>query len=111
MKRRQHGVDASTIAKVVALSLFIGGSGVGYVFQKSQINALDLQKKANDDLIEDLKMHHAIAKNRVEGATSRQGLEARARQFSLPLGKPGYVIELPEPRLGPNTELNLAVHD
>ena len=47
MSKRQHAVQFSTVAKVLLVSLFLGGSGVGYVLQKGQIRSLRMEKTRN----------------------------------------------------------------
>ena len=102
MKNRQTHVQAATIAKVVALSLFLGGSGVGYVFQQGQIDGLARQIKANDEALNELETRHRYLKLRLEQSTSRAELEQARRRFNLPLARPDrqHVITLPEPRIG-----------
>lgn len=51
MSKRQHSVQFSTVAKVLLVSLFLGGSGVGYVLQKSQIRTLRTERKKNAAMI------------------------------------------------------------
>jgi hypothetical protein len=101
MKNRPHTVQAGTVAKVIALSLFLGGAGVGYVFQLSQIDGLKKQAKANDEIIRDLVLQQDTLRINLERATSRPVLEQAARRFNLPLTKPehGHTIVLPEPPL------------
>lgn len=101
MRNRQTHIQAATIAKVVALSLFLGGSGVGYVFQQGQIDGLARQLKANDDVLSELETRHRYLKILVERSTSRAELEQARQRFNLPLSQPDrqHVITLPEPRI------------
>jgi hypothetical protein len=110
MRKKTNAVEASTIAKVVALSLFIGGSGVGYVFQKSQIVGLGDQVAGNLETIHELEERHKNVRLKFERATSREQLELMARRFQLPLGEPDrkWIIELPEPRVEPGRTPSLA---
>lgn len=111
MRKRQTVVQAGTIAKVVALGLFLGGSGVGYVFQDSQIKGLNKQFGANEDQIRELKNKLQDLKMQIEQATTRQSLEASARHFHLPLQEPepNHLIPLPEPEVRADRLVSLAV--
>jgi hypothetical protein len=55
MSKRQQAVQFSTVAKVLLVSLFLGGSGVGYVLQKGQILDLKKQKAENEIAIDRLE--------------------------------------------------------
>jgi len=113
MKNRSTAVQASTIAKVVALSIFLGGSGVGYVFQKSQIYGLSHQSEANIEIIHELEQRRVAIKFRLEQATSREQLELSARLFRLPLQEPprSRIITLTEPRIEPARPMSLATQE
>jgi hypothetical protein len=54
MSKRQHAVQFSTVAKVLLVGFFLGGSGVGYVLQKGQIVTLENQKSRNEVIIDRL---------------------------------------------------------
>lgn len=109
MRNRQTHIQAATIAKVVALSLFLGGSGVGYVFQQGQINGLDRQVAANDEVLRDLETRQQNLKLNLERATSRAHLELARRRFNLPLVQPDrqHMLTLPEPRIEPPRNIQL----
>jgi len=98
---KSNAVNATTVAKVLALSLFLGGSGVGYVYQKGQIHGLIKQRDANDLKIYDLSRRSDTLKVRMAGVTARAQLELAGRQFQLDLRmpEPGQVITLPEPKI------------
>lgn len=110
MRKRQTAVQASTIAKVVALSIFLGGSGVGYVFQKSQISGLNHEKDANAEAIRELEQRRNRIKFAIEQQTTRDRLLEAARRFNLPLEEPPpqRIIPLPEPTIGPARPVSLA---
>ncbi len=102
-------IPATTLAKVLALSLFLGGSGVGYVYQKGQIHGLLKQRAAHDARIIELTRRADNLKVRLAGTTSRARLELAGRRFHLPLRmpEPGTVITLPEPALERGGGINL----
>lgn len=99
MANKPTAVNATTVAKVLALSLFLGGSGVGYVYQKDQIQGLGKQREANDAKAYELTRRAENLKVRLAGATSRARLELAGRRFQLSLRKPepDQVITLSEP--------------
>jgi len=112
MKNRQTAIQASVVAKVVALSLFLGGSGVGYVYQKNQIHALHRRATANEESLHELRQQRDLIKLGLEQTISRERLELSARLFQLPLGKPerNRIIVLPEPVMNGGRRLDLATH-
>ncbi|HAV65277.1 MAG TPA: hypothetical protein DCY13_23255 [Verrucomicrobiales bacterium] len=103
MKKQHQAVRAGTIAKVVALSLFLGGAGVGYVFQKSQIYSLSQQRNARDRTIADLEQEQRDLIASLEKITSTPVLEKRINDLKLGLAKPGLrqVRTLAEPSIHP----------
>lgn len=109
MSSRHNAVRAGTIAKVVALSLFLGGSGVGYVFQKGQIDGLAEQRKRNELAIGKLEQNLTELKLKLEKVTSEEQLGRNLRKFRIQLTKPDPrgVITLNEPSLAPARELKL----
>ncbi len=109
MRNRQTQIPATTIAKVVALSLFLGGSGVGYVFQKGQIDGLARQVAANEEVLNELETRQQRLKLKLEESTSRAELELAGRYFKLPLAQPDrqHVLTLPEPRIDPPRKIQL----
>jgi hypothetical protein len=110
MVNKPNAVNATTVAKVLALSLFLGGSGVGYVYQMGQIDGLIKQRDANALKIYDLSRHSDYLNVRLAGVTSRAQLELRGRHFQLDLRmpEPDQVITLPEPRLEGAAGIRLA---
>lgn len=109
MSSRHNAVRAGTIAKVVALSLFLGGSGVGYVFQKGQIHGLAEQRKKNEFALGKLEQNLTELKLKLENVTSEEQLGRNLQKFRIQLVKPDPrgVITLNEPSLGPARVLKL----
>lgn len=110
MANRPTSVNATTIAKVLALSLFLGGSGVGYVYQKAQNQGLVKQLAANEIKKYELMRKSETLRVRLAASTSRARLELLSRQFGLLLRmpEPGQVITLPEPKFERTAGINLA---
>jgi hypothetical protein len=101
MTRPSNAVKAATVAKVLALSLLLGGSGVGYVFQKDQIHGLMQQVKDNDQTIHELVTRQKQLKALLEESTTRARLELLGRHFQLGLQMPGpgRTVTLGEPEI------------
>lgn len=99
MNNHQQTVRAGTIARVIALCLLLGGAGVGYVFQKSQIYTLTQQLKERDALVEELEDEARDRRRDVELLTSTARLEDFSDRFQLNLVKPDprMVRTRPEP--------------
>jgi len=74
--------------KAFLLCLLIGGSGVGYVWQKDQISQLDQQIKKRELRLEDLKNQNKKLRNQVGMMRSPPYLERRIQELGLGLGPP-----------------------
>ena len=109
MNSRHNAVRAGTIAKVVALSLFLGGSGVGYVFQQGQIHRLAEQRIRNESALYELDQARAGLKLELEKGTAEVQLRRNLQKYRSPLAKPDPrgIITLLEPALEPHRELKL----
>jgi hypothetical protein len=98
-KYRSAVVRFGPALKAFGLCLLIGGSGVGYVWQKNQIYELGKQIHQREGLLKGLAEQNK--KLRTQLATMRlQGyLEKRIRDFNLGLAPPtaSQVWYLPEP--------------
>lgn len=101
LKNHQQTVRAGTIAKVIALCLFLGGAGVGYVFQKSQIYQLTQQLEKRERVAAGLEDEARDLRRDIELLVATEQLEARIRDFRLELAKPNplKVRTRPEPPL------------
>ena len=90
--------------KALLLCLFIGGSGVGYVWQKNQIHVLAKQIKKQEEVLTELRRRNKNRSVRLTIACSPQTLETRIKQMNLGLvlTPPGQIIRLSEtPALTP----------
>ncbi len=81
------------------LCLLIGGSGVGYVWQKSQINELGKQISKREHRLKDLVEQNEKLKKQLGALRSPRFLEQRIRELNLGLVQPpmAQVWLLPEP--------------
>lgn len=98
------------------LCLLIGGSGVGYVWQKGQISDLGKQVLKREEHMADLLKKNEDLKRQLNGMRSQWALEKSITDFKLGLGRPqqGQIWPLPEPsREAPRTsqESRLATRD
>ena len=85
--------------KALILCLLIGGSGVGYVWQKNQIYQLGQQIKKRETWLEKLENQNEKLKNQLGTMHTVQYLEKRIRELNLGLAapQPSMVWRLPEP--------------
>ena len=83
--------------KAVLLCLLIGGAGVGYVWQKSQIEVLGRERKQLEQRVEELKANNQKLHRQLAVLHSPPFLERRARELGLVPVQPVQVLTLPEP--------------
>jgi hypothetical protein len=85
--------------KALLLCLLIGGSGVGYVWQKDQIYHLGQQIKKREVRLRELADQNEKLKKQLGTMRSPRLLEARIKELNLGLvqPEPGQVWQLPEP--------------
>src|SRR5213079_2065965 len=85
--------------KAFLLCLLIGGSGVGYVWQKNQIYELGRQIKQREVRLQRLQDDNKKFGDQLAMLRSPVKLDMRVRELNLGLGRPNpaLVICLPEP--------------
>src|SRR5882672_2752612 len=85
--------------KALLLCLLIGGSGVGYVWQKNQIYQLGQQIKKRELCLEKLEQQNEKLKNQLGTMRTVQYLEKRIKDLNLGLAapQPSLVWQLAEP--------------
>src|SRR5688500_16867429 len=72
--------------KAVLLCVFIGGSGMGYVWQKNQIYHLGQRIRLREQRLDQLQaQNHELARHRAILCSPRE-LDARVRKLNLGLG-------------------------
>jgi hypothetical protein len=74
--------------KVFLLCLLIGGSGVGYVWQKDQISQLGQQRKRREQRLIELKSQSEKLERQLAAMRSPRTLERRIQELNLGLGPP-----------------------
>ena len=111
-KNQSAAVRFGAALKVFLLCFFIGGSAVGYVWQKNQIFALGRQIKQGEQKLEELRRQTKFASDQLAYLRSPGVLEARVKELKLGLVSPqpeqvlrltdvssGSVVRPPEPNL------------
>ena len=101
MRYQNQAVRAGTVAKVVALCLFIGGAGIGYVAQKRQNYVLKEQSIERQRERQELERRRDEAALALEKITKDEELERQVVAFQLGLVRPdrNSVRTLPEPQV------------
>ena len=102
--------------KALLLCLLIGGSGVGYVWQKNQIYQLGQQRRQREMRLGLLQEQNAKLSRQLQTMRLPQSLERRIQELGLGLGPPqlSQVLLLPEPvaePAGPGSSPNSAAPD
>ena len=85
--------------KACLLCVLIGGSGVGYVWQKGQINQLDQAFKKRETRLSHLQEQNRRLREQLAAMRSPRYLEMRITELNLGLAipQPSQVLRLPEP--------------
>jgi hypothetical protein len=89
--------------KAFVLCLIIGGSGVGYVWQKNQIFELGRQIKDRETRLRTLNQQNGKMKTQLADMTTVEFLEGKIRDMKLGLAAPALsqIWRLPEPQREP----------
>ena len=113
-KNRKHESAAlrfGPAVKAVLLCLLIGGSGVGYVWQKNQILELNHQFKAQEKRLKELQSQNQRLNQQKADLSTQATLEKKIVEFKLGLSLPpsSRVLTLPEPSSSTAIENSTAV--
>src|SRR5689334_18350282 len=71
--------------KALVLCLLLGGSGVGYVWQKDQIGRLGKQIKARESRVDQLQQQNEALRRQLEMMRSPASLQKRIQELNLGL--------------------------
>jgi len=98
-KNQGVGLRLGPLVKVVFVCLFIGGFGVGYVWQKAAIEQLGRDIKHRETQLDGLKKKNEAMKNQLASMQSPPVLEMRIKELNLGLDMPDprQVLWLAEP--------------
>ncbi len=88
--------------KALLLCLFVGGSGLGYTWQKGQIEELGHKIKEQEARLEELRRHNKNRVDAIQQFVSPFLLDQKAAAYFPELTRPGHqqVVTLWEPRAG-----------
>lgn len=103
-KNRKHqsaAIRFGPALKAFLLCLVIGGSGVGYVWQKSQIDELGRQIKKRETRLTELQDRNKKLCDQLAILRSPAELDERARKLGLGQPQPTQVWRLTEPVAAP----------
>jgi cell division protein FtsL len=103
-KNRKHQTAAVRFGpalKAFLLCVLIGGSAVGYVWQKSQINELGRQMAQRERRLDELENQNQKFRDQLATLCSPARINERVRELQLGLvvPQPHQVWRLPEPEL------------
>ena len=87
-KNQAAAVRFGPALKAFLLCLFLGGSGIGYVWQKNQIYELGQQIKKREQRLAEFRGQTEKLKKQLAILRSPASLEARAKGLHLGLGPP-----------------------
>lgn len=101
-KNRRHqsaAIRFGPALKALVLCALFGGSGVGYVWQKGQINELGQQIVKRERVLAQLQEQNKKLRDQLALLRSPAMLEQRARELNLGLGppRPAQIVTLAEP--------------
>jgi transposase len=87
-KAQSAAVRFGPALKAFVLCFLIGGSGVGYVWQKSQISKLGQQMKERERRLEGLRRENKMRADQLAALMSPVALDARVKKLNLGLVQP-----------------------
>jgi hypothetical protein len=89
--------------KAFLICVFIGGAGVGYVWQKSQIHQLGREKKEREIRLAELQRQNKIRADQLAVLISPRQLDARVKALNLGLVQPplSQIVRIVETKVQP----------
>lgn len=108
-KSQSAAIRFAPALKAAVLCVLISGSGVGYVWQKDQIQRLGQAKQKREVLLHRLEYENDVLRKRLTQLYSPQVLEQRIKdlKLGLVLPQPAQIVHVVEPvPEGPNTNTN-----
>src|SRR6267154_2207704 len=112
-KSQSAAVRFGPALKAFLLCLLIGGSGVGYVWQKEQIAKLGQQLKSRETRLNALEEQNELARKQLANLRSPRFLELRIKEANLGLvpPQPAQILRLNEPPKPPHPAQFIARND
>ena len=104
-KNQAAAIRFGPAVKAILLCLFIGGSGIGYVWQKNQINELGQQIKKRETRLSDLQRQNKLGRDTLALLRSPKRLNEQVKELKLGLGppEPSQIRTLIEPPPAPDS--------
>jgi hypothetical protein len=98
-KSQSAAIRFGPALKAFLLCLLIGGSGVGYVWQKEQIDKLGQQRKSRELRLEALEKLNEVLRKQLANTRSPRFLERQIKEAKLGLvpPEPSQILQLSEP--------------
>lgn len=96
-KYQSAAIRFAPAIKALFLFIFIGVSGVGYVWQKEVIYNLAQQKKSHEQRLEQWRIQNKQLRDQLNYLSLPRVLESRVRELNLGLGPPvpEQIVRLP----------------
>jgi cell division protein FtsB len=103
--RQQHNpINAAALAWWIVITLFVGGSGLIYVWQSVQLHSLGDQKRKLEVELVEVRAENEVASVQIAALTSREAIERRHKEGYLkmhPIGEQHIVrLNFPTRALG-----------
>ena len=97
-KQQSAAAHFSTVLKVVLLCTLIGGSAIGYVWQKSEISRLDKQIRSTEKSLNQLQDQNRAVALQIEVLKSPVMIDRRVKELNLGLqpAQPAQKVVLAE---------------
>jgi hypothetical protein len=97
-KRQSAELRFGPALKALMICFFLGGAGVGYVYQKDQLNKLSHEYEQRERELRLLRIDNALKEERIEQLNSPRQLEERVKRMHPDMGlpSPGQVVVLRE---------------
>ncbi len=107
-KNQTAAVHFSAVLKVVLLCTVIGGSAIGYVWQKSEISRLGKQIVAREKALDQLRRDNKLLADQMAVLHSPVMIDRRAKELNLGLApaQPAQKIVLMEGQAQPSALQN-----
>ena len=104
-KNQSAAIRFGPALKALLLCALIGGSGVGYVWQKSQISELGQQISKRERNLAQLQNQNKKLRDQLAMLRSPAKLDQRVRELNLGLGQPqaSQILRVTEPLSQPST--------
>ena len=102
-KNQSAAIRFGPVLKVVLLCSLIGGSAIGYVWQKDQINRLAEQCRVREKSLDKIKRDNESLSRQISILHSTVKLDQRAKELNLGLvpAQPLQVVRILEPASAP----------